>query len=132
LTRARDVANVLSTATNLATDTETAAAISSHNSSTTSVHGIADTSILKIEALVSVSSNIVDTTSARTITLPASATAGDEIQIVDASNNAQTNNITVLRNSHKINGVADDAIIDTNGGFFIFIYTGSSYGWRFM
>ncbi len=141
MTRARDVANVLSTATSLATDTETAAAISSHNSSTTSVHGIADTSILKIEALVSVSSNItavagrryiVDTASARTITLPASATAGDEIQIVDASNNAQTNNITVLRNSHKINGVADDAIIDTNGGFFIFIYTGSSYGWRFM
>jgi len=31
LTRARDVANVLSTATSLATDTETAAAISSHN-----------------------------------------------------------------------------------------------------
>jgi hypothetical protein len=34
LTRARDVANVLSTATNLATDTETAAAISSHNIAT--------------------------------------------------------------------------------------------------
>ena len=31
MTRARDVANVLSTATSLATDTETAAAISSHN-----------------------------------------------------------------------------------------------------
>jgi hypothetical protein len=31
LTRARDIANVLSTATSLATDTETAAAISSHN-----------------------------------------------------------------------------------------------------
>lgn len=46
MTRARDVANVLSTATALATDTETAAAISSHNSVTTSVHGIADTSVL--------------------------------------------------------------------------------------
>lgn len=46
MTRARDVANVLSTATSLATDTETAAAISSHNSATTSVHGITDTSVL--------------------------------------------------------------------------------------
>ena len=34
MTRARDVANVLSTATDLATDTETAAAISAHNSVT--------------------------------------------------------------------------------------------------
>jgi len=125
LTRARDVANVLSTSTALATDAEVTATLANY----------------KVEVITNVSSNItmvagrryiVDTTSARTITLPASATAGDEIQIVDASNNAQTNNITVLRNSHKINGVADDAIIDTNGGFFIFIYTGSSYGWRFM
>jgi hypothetical protein len=46
MTRARDVANVLSTATALATDTETAAAISSHNSATTSVHGITNTSAL--------------------------------------------------------------------------------------
>jgi hypothetical protein len=46
LTRAREVANVLSTATSLATDTETAAAISSHNSATTSVHGITNTATL--------------------------------------------------------------------------------------
>ena len=46
MTRARDVANVLSTATSLATDTETAAAISSHNSATTSVHGISNTATL--------------------------------------------------------------------------------------
>lgn len=46
MTRARDVANVLSTATALATDTETAAAISSHNSATTSVHGISNTASL--------------------------------------------------------------------------------------
>lgn len=46
MTRARDVANVLSTATSLATDTETAAAISTHNSETTSVHGISNTANL--------------------------------------------------------------------------------------
>jgi len=38
LTRARDVANVLSTATALATDTETAAAISTHQSDTNYKH----------------------------------------------------------------------------------------------
>jgi len=38
LTRARDVANVLTAANVLATDTETAAAISTHNSATKSVH----------------------------------------------------------------------------------------------
>lgn len=50
MTRAREVANVLSTATALATDTETAAAISSHNSATTSVHGIANTASLATQA----------------------------------------------------------------------------------
>lgn len=52
MTRARDVANVLSTATSLATDTETAAAISSHNSATTSVHGITNTANLSTLANV--------------------------------------------------------------------------------
>lgn len=52
MTRARDVANVLSTATSLATDTETAAAISSHNSATTSVHGISNTANLATNSSV--------------------------------------------------------------------------------
>jgi len=52
MTRARDVANVLSTATALATDTETAAAISSHNSATTSVHGITNTASLATQVYV--------------------------------------------------------------------------------
>lgn len=88
----------------------------------------------------SVSSNItlaagkryfVDTTAARTLTLPASPTLGDEIQVFDASNLAGTNNITLGSNSGKINGVVQDAILDTNGGATTLIYTGSSYGWRF-
>jgi hypothetical protein len=73
----------------------------------------------------------VDTTAARTLTLPASASVGDEIQVVDASGAAGTNNITILRNSLKINGVTDDAAIDINGGAAVLLYTGSTYGWRF-
>lgn len=125
MTRARDVANVLSTSTALATDAEVTATLANY----------------KVEVITSISSNItmtagrryiVDTTSARTLTLPASASQGDEIQIVDGNNNAQTNNITILRNSHKINGISDNAVIDVNSGFNSFIYTGTSYGWRFI
>jgi hypothetical protein len=88
----------------------------------------------------SVSSNItlssfnkyfVDTTAARTLTLPASPSVGDEIYVFDASGSAATYNITVSRNSNKINGVSDDAIIDISGSSSSFIYTGSTYGWRF-
>jgi len=88
----------------------------------------------------SVSSNItlssfnkyfVNTAAARTLTLPASPSVGDEIDIFDASGSAATYNITVSRNSNKINGIADDAIIDVNGSSSSFIYTGSTYGWRF-
>ena len=46
MTRARDVANVLTAANVLATDIETAAAVSAHNSTTTSVHGISNTASL--------------------------------------------------------------------------------------
>jgi hypothetical protein len=72
----------------------------------------------------------VDTTAARTLTLPATPALGDEIQIFDATGNAGTNNITVLNNSLKINGVTDSALLDSNGVAAAFIYTGSTYGWR--
>jgi len=88
----------------------------------------------------SVSSNItlaagkryfVDTTSARTLTLPASPSLGDEIKIFDASGTAATNNITIARNGNKINGQTEDAIIDVNQASSVFVYTGATVGWRF-
>ena len=72
----------------------------------------------------------VDTASALSLTLPASPSVGDQIQILDKSNSAESNNITVLSNSLKINGEVQDAVIDVNSGGVIFIYTGSTYGWR--
>ena len=74
MTRARDVANVLSTATSLATDTETAAAISSHNSATTSVHGITDTSVLATQTYVQNNKGI---NKGNTASRPASPANGD-------------------------------------------------------
>ena len=73
----------------------------------------------------------VDTTSARTLTLPASPSLGDTIAIYDASGSAATNNITVARNGNKINGQTDNAIIDVNQSSSLFVYTGSTIGWRF-
>ena len=72
----------------------------------------------------------VDTFSYRTLTLPATPAVGDEVQIFDASGNAGTKYITVLNNSEKINGVTDTVLLDVNGVATVFIYTGSTYGWR--
>lgn len=91
---------------------------------------VTNSSINSNITLVAGTRYFVDTTSARTLTLPASPVVGSEIQIVDASGSAGTNNITVLRNSLKINGLSDDALIDVNGGAALFLYTGSTYGWR--
>jgi hypothetical protein len=87
----------------------------------------------------SVSSNItlaannkyfVTTSAARTLTLPASASIGDFIEIYDATGTAATYNITVASNSLKINGSVQNYIIDINGAAVVLTYTGSSYGWK--
>jgi len=88
---------------------------------------------------VEVSSNItlakdnryfVNTSAARTLTLPATPALNDEIQILDASGTASTYNITVDRNANKINGGTVNLIIDTNGAWITLLYTGATYGWK--
>jgi hypothetical protein len=123
MTRARDIANVFSHSNALASDSEMATMLLSY----------------KQEVSVAVNSNItalsgrryaVDTTAARTITLPVAPGVGDEVQIMDATGTAATNNITVLRNGNKINGLLEDAIIDVDMDMASFVYTGSTVGWR--
>lgn len=88
---------------------------------------------------ISVSSNItlsnnnryfVDTSAVRTLTLPASPEISDEIQIIDSLGTSSQYNITVARNGNKINGQTNNLIIDTNGGWYTLVYTGSDYGWK--
>ena len=74
----------------------------------------------------------VDTSSARTLTLPGSAALGDEVYIFDASNLAGTNNITIDSNSSKINGTVQDLVIDIDGSAIVLAYTGSTYGWKVL
>ena len=72
----------------------------------------------------------VNTSAARTLTLPASPSLNDEIQVFDASGTANTYNITISRNSNLINGNAGNFIIDVAGGWYTLVYTGATYGWK--
>jgi hypothetical protein len=91
---------------------------------------VAPLSISANTTLVAKKRYYVTSASALTLTLPASPALNDEIQIVDASGNASTYNITVARNSNKINGGTGNLIIDSNGGWYVLLYTGSTYGWK--
>jgi len=72
----------------------------------------------------------VNTTSgAITVTLPASPSLGDEVSIIDASGTADTNNITIGRNSENIQGTAADLTISTERAGFTLVYFNSTQGW---
>ena len=75
---------------------------------------------------------IVDTSSAVTVTLPSSATIGDEIKIIDGTGNAATNNITIGRNGHKIQGDAADLTVATARAAFGLVYYNAANGWILM
>ena len=99
--------------------------------SVTIVTGPASSAVSSNITMAANNNYFVDTAAARTLTLPASPTLGDTIVIYDASGTAATNNITIARNGSNINGVADNAIIDVNQSSSLFVYTGSTVGWRF-
>ena len=72
----------------------------------------------------------VDTSSAAiTMTLPASAVRGDEVWVVDYAATADTNNITIARNSHKIQGASSDLTVSTERAGFTLVYVDSTQGW---
>jgi hypothetical protein len=75
----------------------------------------------------------VDTTgSAVSLTLPAAAAIGNTIRFNDLAGNFAVNNLTILRNGHKIQGVADDlAVSDTQASFGL-IYSNATYGWKIL
>ena len=102
---------------------------SSGTDTTTITLGFASTSVSSNITLTAANKYFVDTTAARTLTLPASPSLGDEIVIYDASNNALTNNITVLPNGNKVQGSIQTLIVDSNAAVAYLAYTGSTYGW---
>jgi hypothetical protein len=72
----------------------------------------------------------VNTTSiAITMTLPISAVRGDEVWIVDYAGTFDTNNLTVGRNGHNIQGDASDLTVSTERAGFTLVYVDSTQGW---
>ena len=76
---------------------------------------------------------LVDTSGgARTITLPASPAAGDEVTFLDAKYTIDSNNLTVGRNSSNIVNAAADLTVATEGAGFTLVYSGdATVGWTF-
>jgi hypothetical protein len=71
-----------------------------------------------------------NTTSASfTVTLPASPSVGDYIQLVDYAGTFATNNITLGANSNKINGVVANKVLTTNREAVTLVYVDSTQGW---
>mgnify|MGYP003110649141 CR=1 FL=1 len=64
-----------------------------------------------------------------TATLPASATIGNEISIIDYAGTADTNNITIGRNGHKIQGATSDMTVTTERAAFTLVYVDATQGW---
>jgi hypothetical protein len=69
------------------------------------------------------------TSSAFTATLPASATLGDEISFIDYAGTFNTNNLTVGRNGHNINGGASDLVVNVQRAGLTLVYIDVTQGW---
>jgi hypothetical protein len=69
------------------------------------------------------------TSAAFTATLPSSGTIGDEISFIDYAGTFDTNNLTIGRNSHNIQGSAADLTVSTERAGFTLVYVDSTQGW---
>ena len=65
------------------------------------------------------------------VKLPASASIGDFVAIKDYAGNFGTNNLTIQRNSHNIQGVAIDSSISTNRASVVLVYVDATKGWLY-
>ena len=71
------------------------------------------------------------TSSAVTMTLPSSASAGNFIAIKDYAGTFGTNNVTIARNGHKIQGQASNSQLSTSRASIRLVYVDSTKGWLF-
>jgi hypothetical protein len=71
----------------------------------------------------------VDTSAARTLTLPATPTIGQEIGIIDGTGTCATYNITLARNTNNIQGLAEDLTVNSNRAAFTLVYYNVTNGW---
>ena len=69
------------------------------------------------------------TSSAFTVTLPASPTIGQEISIIDYAGTFDTNNLTIGRNGKNIQGLAEDLTVSIERSAFSLVFTDNTQGW---
>ena len=69
------------------------------------------------------------TSAAFTATLPSTGTIGDEVTFIDYAGTFDSNNLTVGRNSHNIQGSAADFTVSTERAGFTLVYVDSTQGW---
>ena len=69
------------------------------------------------------------TASAFNVTLPTSAAIGDEISFIDYAGTFDSNNLTVARNSHNIQGTAADLTVAVERAAFTLVYVDATQGW---
>ncbi len=69
------------------------------------------------------------TSSAFTMTLPASPSIGNYVQIIDYAGTFDSNTCTIGRNSEKIQGAAADMTVTTERAAFTLVYVDSTQGW---
>ena len=72
------------------------------------------------------------TSAAHTFTLPSSAIRGDNISIKDYAGTFATYNLTIARNGHNIQGVANNSLISTNRASVVLVYVDVTRGWEFV
>ena len=64
-----------------------------------------------------------------TVTLPTSASIGDFISFIDYAGTFDTNNLTIGRNGHNIQGTAADLTVGVERAGFTLVYVDSTQGW---
>jgi len=69
------------------------------------------------------------TSGAFTATLPASPSLGDEVSFIDYAATFDSNNLTVGRNSEKIQGSAADLTVAVERAAFTLVYVDGTQGW---
>lgn len=69
------------------------------------------------------------TGAAFTVTLPTSATIGDEICFIDYAGTFDSNNLTIGRNSHNIQGTGANLTVATERAAFTLVYVDATQGW---
>ena len=58
-----------------------------------------------------------------------SATLGDEVAFIDPTGYFANNELTINRNSHKIQGVANNLVVTTERAGFTLVYYNATQGW---